>query len=229
MSRILIFSFVMIANIAISQSSYKYPILPAKAGKLEVFFPKNWHLLYKAEGDLNKDQLPDIAFIIEGDIEVENLKIDNTTKPRILAIAFQQSNGGYVLSIQSNDFIKLSNEGGILGDPLADLKIQRGSVLISFYGGSSDRWGYDYRFRFQNNDWFLIGATYLSHSTLNGFGQKYDFNLITGRMDYKEGRAIDEGATPDKIIQQNIGKKPLRMLKQLGGDNLWNIYKDIYL
>jgi hypothetical protein len=222
------FCFVIVAKIAISQGTYKFPVLPAKAAQIEGFFPKGWHLLYQTEGDLNKDQLSDAAFIIEGDTEVKNLKEDNTAKPRILAMVFKQNNGDYVLSTQANDFIMLSNEGGILGDPLADIQIQRGSVLVSFYGGSSDRWGYDYRFRFQNNNWFLIGATYLSHSTLNGYSKRYDFNLITGLLEYKEGRGIDEGATPDKTVKQNIGKKPLRSLKQLEGDNQWNIYKDIY-
>ncbi|MFN8354157.1 MAG: hypothetical protein U0Y10_06925 [Spirosomataceae bacterium] len=224
------FLLVSITTLSFSQGLYKFPTLAAKAAKLEGFLPRGWHVLDQAAGDLNKDNLPDIAAVIEGDAEVKNLKeTDNTAKPRILVLAFQQTDGSYVLSAQSNGFIMLSNEGGVFGDPWSGIKVERGSVLISFYGGSSDRWGFDYRFRYQNNDWFLIGATYLTHSTLNGDGESYDFNLLTGAMEHKEGKSIDDGAKPDKITKLNIGKKPLRSLKQFASAGQWNIYKDVYL
>ena len=128
--------------------TYKYPVLPQKGAKLEAFVPKGWHILEKAEGDLNKDNLPDLATVIETDKPVKNLKEpEMEVPPRILFVALRQTDGSYQLSVQSNESILLSNEGGIFGDPWAGMTIERGTLLIQFYAGSSDRWGYDYRWR----------------------------------------------------------------------------------
>ncbi len=211
--------------------SYKYPILPASGTKVESFIPKGWHVHEKAEGDLNKDNLPDLAAVIEADKPVKNLKeTDNDQQPRILLVAFKQADGSYKLSIQSNESIMLSNEGGVFGDPWEGLSVERGSFLVRFYGGSSSRWGYAYRWRFQENDWFLIGATYTESSTHDGSYEKYDFNLITGATEISKGAGEDvKGTTPkEKVTKLNIGKKPLLKLKSFKPVQ-YVIYKDIYL
>lgn len=212
--------------------SYKYPVLPTSGTKIETFVPKGWHIHEKAEGDLNKDNLPDIAAVIEADKPVKSLKeTDNDQQPRILFVAFKQADGNYKLSIQSNESIMLSNEGGVFGDPWAGLVIERGTLLVQFYGGSSDRWGYDYRWRFQNNDWFLIGATYTSSSTHDNSFEKYDFNLSTGAAELTQGAALEDEKVKnpkDKVSRFNVGKKPLFKLKtfKLGQ---YAIYKEVYI
>lgn len=211
---------------------YQYPILPSSGTKTESFVPKGWHILEQAVGDLNKDNLPDLAVVIESDVTVKNLKeTDNDQNPRILWVAFKQTDGSYKLSVQSNESILLSNEGGVFGDPWAGLVIERGTLLVQFYGGSADRWGYDYRWRFQNNDWALIGATYTSASTHNNQFRKYDFNLSTGVGELTQGQWLepDKGkATNDKVSRFNIGKKPLFKLKSFK-PNQYAIYKEIYI
>ncbi len=211
--------------------SYKYPVLPATGTKIESFVPKGWHVHEKAEGDLNKDNLPDIVVVVEADKAVKSLKeTDNDQQPRILFVAFKQADGSYKLSIQSNESIMLSNEGGVFGDPWAGLVIERGTLLVQFYGGSSSRWGYDYRWRFQNNDWFLIGATYTSSSTHDASYEKYDFNLITGATEISKGTGEDaKGNTPkDKVTRITIGKKPLLKLKTFKPVQ-YAIYKEVYI
>ena len=210
---------------------YKYPVLPASGTKVESFVPKGWYIHEKAEGDLNKDNLPDLAVVIEADKPVKNLKeADNEQTPRLLFVAFKQADGSYKLSIQSNESIMLSNEGGVFGDPWEGLSIERGTLLVRFYGGSSSRWGYAYRWRFQENDWFMIGATYTASSTHDGSYEKYDFNLITGATEISKGAGEDEkGNTPkDKVSKINIGKKPLLKLKTFVPVQ-YAIYKDIYI
>lgn len=218
-------------SISLLFQTFKYPVLPASGTKAESFVPKGWHVHEKAEGDLNKDNLPDIAAVIESDKPVKNLKeADNEQTPRLLLIAFKQTDGSYKLSIQSNESIMLSNEGGVFGDPWEGLSIERGTLLVRFYGGSSSRWSYAYRWRFQNNDWFLIGATYTASSTHDGSYEKYDFNLITGATEISKGVGEDEkGNTPkDKVSKINIGKKTLLKLKTFIPVQ-YAIYKDIYI
>lgn len=212
--------------------SYKYPVLPTSGPKIETFVPKGWHILEKVEGDLNKDNLPDIAAVIEADKPVKNLKeTDNDQQPRILFATFKQTDGSYKLSIQSNESILLSNEGGVFGDPWAGLVIERGTLLVQFYGGSSDRWGYDYRWRFQNEDWFLIGATYTSSSTHDNSFKKYDFNLSTGAVELTQGAALEDEKAKnpkDKVSRFNVGKKPLLKLKTFK-QGQYPIYKEVYI
>lgn len=215
-----------------AQTHYKYPLLPQTGIKLESFVPKGWHVAEKAEGDLNKDNTPDLAAVLEADKEVPNLKEpDYPQKPRILFIAFKQPDGGYTLSIQSNESVLLSNEGGVMGDPLAGLTIERGTLLVQFYGGSADRWGYDYRWRFQNSDWFLIGATSTSSSMNTNQFNTYDFNLSTGAAEHTSGSFLEEEDNknrPDKKRTFNIGKKPLLKLRTFKPVTT-QIYKDVYI
>ena len=70
-------------TIALLLQTYKYPVLPQSGSKAEAFVPKGWHVLEKTEGDLNKDNLPDIAAVIESDKPVKNLKeTDNEQQAR---------------------------------------------------------------------------------------------------------------------------------------------------
>lgn len=214
--------------------NYQYPTLAAAAKKPADFVPKGWHLLAQAEGDLNKDTLPDWAAVIEADQVVKSLKeYDNDQKPRILMVAFKQPDGSYKRSIQSNEYILLSNEGGIFGDPWDDLRIERGSLVVRFYGGSASRWGYTYRWRFQQNDWYLIGFTYTATSTTSNEFEQYDFNLSTGAAEHTLGQLLedDDPKKPrptDKIRRFSIGKKPLYKLKGFKQGQT-QLYKEVYI
>ncbi|UZW14626.1 hypothetical protein OSC52_01915 [Clostridium pasteurianum] len=106
----------------------------------------------------------------------------------------------------------LSNEGEAFGDPFESITIDRGSVLLSFYGGSNDRWFSSYRFRYQNNGWYLIGATlgsYYNPTTTRDNADTEDYNLLTG--DYVFKKANDKGELV--TTKGNREKKKLVNLK----------------
>lgn len=211
---------------------YTYPILPKSGKDVESFVPKGYQILFQKEGNLNQDKTKDVAVIIESISEINDLKeADHAQKPRILFILMGKTAGGYDLSIQSNESLMLSNDGGVFGDPLQELYIMGKTVCVDYYGGSNFKWSYTYKWRFQNSDWFLIGAT---HSTMDPFENKletYDFNLSTGVaeqtvMPYLEE---DEGkpSVKPKTKRFNPGKKPLYRLKDFKfGQNM--VYKDIF-
>src|SRR5262249_54396865 len=101
------------------------PKLPASGKTIQDFVPKNWNVLKKAEGDLNKDGLPDVALALNSSQEDE-AGPDGVPKyidaPRILAILFKTPDG-YQLSTSSTELIIPKTSGGAFGDPFADLKI----------------------------------------------------------------------------------------------------------
>lgn len=212
--------------------NYTYPILPKTGHNIDSFIPKGYQFIYQKEGNLNDDKVKDVAVIIESKTEIANLKeTDHAQKPRILFILLGKPSGGYDLSVQSNESIMLSDDGGVFGDPLQELYIMGKTVCVDYYGGSNFKWTYTYKWRYQNNDWFLIGAT---HSTMDPFENKLgtnDFNLSTGVAEHSVMPYLeeDEGKPTfkPKTKRFNPGKKPLYKLKDFKfGENM--VYKDIF-
>jgi hypothetical protein len=180
--------------------------------------PAGWHLLKshspsKAEGDLNKDGIPDLAMIIERTEE-------GMEAPRSLLIAFGTKENTYFLSILAEHVILSAGEGGVFGDPFNGLTIDRGSVVVRDYGGSNTKWYHTYRLRFQDEDWYMIGATVGSTflmTTEMGMGiEEDDYNLLTG--DYIHKRTNKAGE--EEVTKGNRGKKPLVKLSEFNGDEI---------
>jgi hypothetical protein len=162
---------------------------------------------YKAEGDLNNDGINDIALVIE-ELEASAEGAPN----RALLIAFGNEDNSYTLSIIAEHAVLKADEGGVFGDPLEDLTIDRGSVLLSFYGGSNWRWYSKYRFRYQDKDWYLIGATlgsYFTGTETIEQADEEDYNLLTG--DYIKKTYDEDGK--EVIEKGNRGKRELVKLR----------------
>lgn len=187
------------------------------------FIPSGWHILEKnngklakVEGDLNKDSIIDIAVVIEGNTQPEKPEPEMVLgPPRSLLIAFGNKDNTYSLSIKADNAIMLRDQGGVFGDPFDDIEIDKGSILLKFYGGSNWRWYYNYRFRFQNEGWYLIGATlgsYFTGTTTMDNADEEEYNLLTG--DYIIKKADEKG----KLIttKGNRGKRKLLNLKDFG-------------
>lgn len=129
--------------------------------------PQGWRMLektkgepVKAEGDLNRDGIPDMAAVIE-----KKTKHKNEAPPRALMIAFGQQDHTFALSIMAEHAILKEDEGGVWGDPFSELSIDDGVVIVRHYGGSNWRWYNTCRFQYRKNDWYLIGATRGSYFT----------------------------------------------------------------
>ena len=177
--------------------------------------PEGWSILTaygeeaKAEGDLNKDNIPDIAAVIEQNTSANtNGTIDLSNPPaRSLIIAFRNPDNSYNLSVIADKAVLLANEGGIFGDPFDSISINRGSVVLHFYGGSSWRWYENFRFRFQDKDWYLIGATIGSYFNLSDSIEpdEEDYNLLTGDYIFQKKNESGEMIT----TKGNRGKKSL--------------------
>ncbi|WP_339254167.1 hypothetical protein [Paenibacillus sp. FSL P2-0136] len=196
------------------------PTPSAKANNINALIPAGWHILEPvlgekaiAKGDLNKDGISDLATVIEKDT------VKDEASPRPLLIAFGGKNNTYTLSIIAKNVVLRSDEGGVWGDPFDSLTIDRGSVLVSDYGGSNWRWYNKYRFRYQDHDWFLIGSTqgsYFTGATTMDQSDEDDINYLTGQ--YIQRRTDDQGHLTTK--KGNRGKQKLIRLKEFNSENL---------
>ncbi len=188
---------------------------------IDNLIPSGWSLFQiregepaKAEGDLNKDGISDIAVIIE-----KNTTTADEAPPRSLMIAFGTENNGYSPSIIADQVLLTADEGGVWGDPFESLTIHRGSVLISEYGGSNWRWYNKYRFRYQDDDWYLIGATFGEYHTLTNTlenADEQDYNLLTG--DYIVRYTDENGKVHTE--KGNRGKNELVTLREFNMEDM---------
>ncbi|WP_293741957.1 hypothetical protein [uncultured Pedobacter sp.] len=186
--KIFCFYFLMLCvQISFAQKTFTFPKIKTQGTSIEQVTPFNWTAINQAHGDLNNDGSDDLAVIFEYDKTINETRaygdnnssiIKETQKPRILAIFFKdQSTGALTLSIQNNDFILRSEEGGKLGDPLQQIAVKDQQLYLRFQGGSEWRWELGYTFKFENKDWFLTSAInlYFNQNTGDMTERVYDF------------------------------------------------------
>lgn len=106
-------------------------------------------------GDINKDQRTDAILILKNPLEDSSWE---ELMPRPLLVLIRQANGKLKQVIRNDKAIMGRHEGGMFGDPFQSLNLFAGGFSISFYGGSSWRWVYEYEFRWNTGrkQWMLI-------------------------------------------------------------------------
>ena len=185
----------------------KMPVIPNSAQKVVNFIPQGYKLLKKAEGDLNKDKLTDTAIVVED-------KAGN----RVLLILFAKKNKSFSLA-SSTQSVLCRECGGVFGDPFNDgmgdaLKIEKGVLVIGHYGGSCYRWGFTDRFRFQNNNFYLIGEDILVADSALGESRTQSTNFLTGDV------ILEKYGPGDKLLKRKSLKVKTKKLIELSKFNI---------
>ena len=148
------------------------------------FIPEDYTTYGEAiYGDLNRDSLADAVVLIKGTDTAgfrENQFGDIVDKNRRGILIFFNTGNGYTLALQNHDCFSSENEdGGVYYAPVLSVHACRGNLYFHYEHG---RYGYwKYTFRFQNNDFELIGYDATSH-----FGplirSGVSINFLTKRM-----------------------------------------------
>ena len=138
------------------------------------FQPKNSTIIETVDGDLDGDRIPEKVIVYD-------ITSENTREIQIL----KKMNNKWKILEKSRSAILGNEDGGMMGDPFLFCKIDKGILITSHYGGSSWKWGFTGKYRFQNGHFELIG-----HSSEGGRPGDYwistDFNLSTGKLVYKK-------------------------------------------
>ncbi len=176
MRQLLTTIFLLTFGIAFGQD-FSYLSINNQGKDINSFIPNGWTLLDSTKGDLNKDNHNDLVLIIQHKNSVTIIKNDSDysdtvlTQPRILIILFHnQTANQYQLVEQSNSFI-LNHDDPNMEEPYQDISVSNGVLKIDFQifmnmGG----WGMSnnsYKFRYQANQFVLIGADYNSFKCLS--------------------------------------------------------------
>ncbi|MBP6117164.1 MAG: hypothetical protein KBC57_08410 [Neisseriaceae bacterium] len=171
------------------------------AGAVSV--PSGYTLLAEAAGDLTRDGQAELVLVWDTGEEGE---LGTAREVRI----YRQEQQQWRLWHKSQGAVLSSQHGGMMGDPFVGIEIKNHTLVIDHFGGSRHKWSYTHRYRWQQDDWYLIGATI-------GFGavcdkqSLYDYNLSTGAMKVRitEDDCEDEGAGQDQRYAYRLARKAL--------------------
>ena len=203
---------------------------PQKAKSINDFVPKGWKILkdengsnFITKGDLNKDNLEDVAIIIEKN-DKKNIKKNETIGPdelnlntRILLVLFKEKDGNYTLAAK-NDKGFIQSEGNeetpTLMDTLSNISIKKNVLKITFnYFMSAGSWATStevYIFRFQNNVFGLIGYESNSYMRNSGEEEKTSINFSTNKVKSTTGgNVFEENENHPKVKWENINIKKI--------------------
>ena len=184
---------------------------------MTMFLMKNLMKLFY----LNNDNLNDIALIIEN-TDSGNIKKNDSFGPetlnlneRIILVLFQEKDGSYTLKSKNDKgFIESENSeiNPELSDPLEDggMNIVNNTLRIKFnYWSSAGTWytsTREYVFRYQNNQFELIGFEENSYHRASGEMITYSYNLSTGKIKIVTGENMfdDNESKPEVEWKEKV-------------------------
>ena len=215
---------LLLSHAAFSQA-FDYPSFNKSIKTIDELLFSSWFLKDSAVGDLNGDNFPDLVVVAEWKDTIEELRPDKTVNlgsPRILLIFFKNSKtGNFDLVLQQNTFIIRYGEGGM--DPEAYRKVSiKNNVLDIFY--ELLRGHAEYKFRYQQSDFYLIGATTGGES--GGQIDYWDINFLTKKAKHDWGDISDEKLKSKWV---NVPVQNLKKLKDLTMQFAWEVMPYVFI
>lgn len=208
----------------------RYPTLPAQAATAEGFVPPGWTLERRIEGDLDRDGRPDLVLVLRqhaaGNIvEHDGLGLSPyDSNPRLLAIAWSRPSG-YVLAAQNHTLIprpQSPTDSDVL-DEGGGVWIQRGALRVALYSWSSaGSWSMGtttFTFRWQDNDFALIGYDRQSIMRNSGESEALSVNFATGKAKISHGSTDSDR---EQVRWQALPGRQRWTLQSVGDGGLFN-------
>ena len=218
--------------------TFTYPKFINQGNNLADLTPKNWKIIDTVYGDLNSDNVDDLAFVIEYHLPItENRAYGNNDtdlikefqKPRVLVIYFKDKrSGNYKFALQNNNFILRASEGGSMGDPLKKINISNQNLHLSFEGGSNWRWKLDYQFNYRNKEWNLVGANNIYYNVGSGEMTERKYNFLERKMHLVIGNIFNRNIVNNKT-EENLYFSNFRTFNTFKKPWTWEISKDNFL
>lgn len=161
----------------------------------ELKIPDGFVEIMRTSGDLDNDGTDELVIVFENGIST-------AWGPERELDIYKLNNNTWELWNKSVGAIMSEEEGGMMGDPFMNLYIERGCIVVEHFGGSREKWGYTHRFRFQNNEWDLIGTTANYGAPCEGW-ENYDYNLSTGKINIHKTKENCEDVNNDtEVIEE---------------------------
>jgi len=146
-----------------------------------------------ATGDLNKDSIAEKVLVVN-----TNELGEMGTKRAVLV--FKNNGKDWCLWHRATGPILPSEHGGMMGDPFESVTIESGTIVIKHFGGSRSKWYSTHRFRFQNGNWELIGATLVQELPCEE-KETFDYNLSSGQVVYTHVQQACENGEKLQVVK----------------------------
>lgn len=193
------------------------PRLAAQGASASAFVPAGWRLEQAVEGDISRDGVPDLAFVLRRTdpqkiISREGLP-DSNINPRILAVALG-GEGGFRLAGQNHALFPERDADMLhMDDPFdTGLSLANGvltlelNLFMSMGGGSTGP--YQFHFRQQDGAVKLIGYDHTNVERMSGATTAVSVNFLTGRRTDTTGR-IDSATETTVASRTTVKPLPL--------------------
>jgi hypothetical protein len=129
---------LLLLALASPKQAPREPVPPLPAA-IRRALPAGYTVLDAAQGDLNRDAVPDWLVVLHRPNEAKTSDvIDHPTK-RPLLVFLGGAGGTYTLATRSDNAVYCVDCGGMMGDPFMGLAIKKGYFTVEHYGGSAQR------------------------------------------------------------------------------------------
>lgn len=157
--------------------------------------PKNYKLVLEARGDLDKDGKEEMVYAFDTD------KTDGKDGLKRILYICKQVDGKIKLWKSNGTILWSSKDCGFCVDAGVNLSIKiKNNTLITeqtFNHNTRHYSTWKNIYRYQNNDWFVIGSTMKDYDTCD-FDYQYDINFSTKQVNvaYTYGSCDDDKKIP---------------------------------
>ena len=137
--------------------------LLSQEAELSVFVPAGATLRLSARGDIDADGDED-ALVVYAPASAT----DDT--PRTLLLLLRGVGGALRKSVENPDAILCRKCGGMMGDPLQQIRVGLGEFTLRFEGGSRELWSSEFRFEYAQDRgiWKLAEIAFTSLDRIDG-------------------------------------------------------------
>lgn len=180
----------------------------------EHFPPVGWKIIGTCSTDFNKDNIIDKAYVIQEEKETiskEDYCHDEPFHQKELIITFGQADGTTKTILKTSKIFGKCNWGIQSTDAFDGIDKRKNTLKLSFTTGGTLRSSLAYYFRFQDNDWYLIGYDEMTYQIPSEDKYIKEINYLTGKKNTYE---IINGITSENEVS-DIGKSELLKLSEL--------------
>jgi hypothetical protein len=180
-----------------------------QADRLAQFAPAGWKIEEQVAGDLNGDSVPDYALkLVEAKPE-KNSEGDPTERGRALVLALATTDGKLKLAGVADSLLQCTRCGGafygVVESP-ANVKIEKGVVIVEQDHGSREVTDTTYRFRFDSTSgrFVLIGFDLTNVDRATASVVTESINYLTGVRVVTRGKGDKDVKTRTTIPKRKI-------------------------
>ncbi len=180
-------------------------LIPIQASGVGKFVPRGWKIEKRLEADLNGDSLPDFTLELVENKPEKDQSGDPTERFRALVIVLRNQDGQFTRAGVAAKLLQCTRCGGafygVVESP-ANVKIEKGVIVVQQDHGSRDLTNTTYRFRYDADSqrFVLIGFDFADADRLTGNDVSESTNYLTGVRKVSRGKAVTSSTIPHTKI-----------------------------